>query len=71
MEWKRGEYRLTDDGARADLDAICSLLMDTYWASGRPREKIASTIGNSLCFSLFHRATQTATACTASTPACY
>ena len=40
-EWQRDDYTLTDDKTRLDLDAVCSLLHTTYWATARPREVIA------------------------------
>jgi N-acetylglutamate synthase-like GNAT family acetyltransferase len=54
MEWNHGEYLLTDDRARADIDVIHDLLRETYWAASRSREHVALTVTNSLCFSLFH-----------------
>lgn len=54
MEWTRDDYTLTDDPARADVEAIHGLLKETYWAGTRSREQVALTVANSLCFSLFH-----------------
>ncbi len=54
MEWTRGDYSLTDDAARADVDTIHALLGDTYWAGTRSRELVALSVAGSLCFSLFH-----------------
>ena len=58
MESHHGAYVLTDDPARVDLDVVCALLSDTYWAATRSREQIASSIENSLCVSVFHDAGQ-------------
>lgn len=54
MEWTQGAYVLTDDPARLDVDAVCRLLSDTYWAAGRPRHIVERTIAHSLCLGLFH-----------------
>jgi GNAT superfamily N-acetyltransferase len=54
MEWHHGEYTLTDEPARADLRAICSLLAGTYWAKERAPEAIERSVRNSMCFSLLH-----------------
>lgn len=54
MEWKNGEYLLTDERARVDVPAVCELLGGTYWAKNRPPEAVVRSIRNSLCFSLFH-----------------
>lgn len=53
-EWQQGEYTLTDDKERLDLDTICALLHATYWAANRPRELIEKSIQHSICFGLFH-----------------
>ena len=58
MEWTREAYTLTDDPARADIDAIHALLKGTYWAGERSRESVALCVANSLCFSLFHEGAQ-------------
>ena len=58
MVWRQGEYELTDDPRRVDLDAVATLLRNTYWAHDRPCERIATTIENSIAFSLFHREAQ-------------
>jgi ribosomal protein S18 acetylase RimI-like enzyme len=52
MESSYAEYSLTDDPAHVDLDVVCRLFRDTYWAANRSREQIARSIRNSLCFSV-------------------
>ena len=54
MEWVRGEFRLTTDPARVDLDAVHAYLSRSYWASGIPREVVRRSIEHSLNFSLWH-----------------
>lgn len=54
MDWAHADYILTDERDRADIDAIHSLLRDTYWAATRTRELVALSVEHSLCFSLFH-----------------
>ncbi len=46
-EWHREGYTLTDDPAKADVDAICRLLQTTYWAEDRPREVIEKSLRHS------------------------
>ena len=58
MEWTNGDYTLTDDQKRIDLDAVCALLNTSYWANDRPREVIAKSIQHSLCFALLHEGRQ-------------
>jgi ribosomal protein S18 acetylase RimI-like enzyme len=47
------DYELTDDAARLDLERVCDLLRDTYWAGSRSRERIALSLRHSLCFGVF------------------
>lgn len=56
MEWARGEYRVTDDPAAPDRDAVYAFLRQSYWARGIARERFARSLDNSLCFSLQCRA---------------
>lgn len=55
MEWRNGEYTLTDDQSHADLDFIHTSLNTTYWAENRPREVVEKSIENSVLLSLFHK----------------
>jgi GNAT superfamily N-acetyltransferase len=55
MEWRQGEYAITDERSRADLDVVAALLRDSYWAWWRPDDMIARSLEGSLCFSLLHR----------------
>jgi len=58
MNFERGEYLLTDDKSRLDLNVVCSLLQATYWAANRTREQIDKSIQRSVCFGLFHAGKQ-------------
>jgi GNAT superfamily N-acetyltransferase len=58
MEWTNGDYVMTDDPARLDLDEVCALLATSYWAKNRPREIIEAAVAASVCFSLFHHGRQ-------------
>jgi GNAT superfamily N-acetyltransferase len=49
----RDSYEITDDKSRLDLDVICALLTDTYWAAGRSRETTRKSIEHSVCFGVF------------------
>lgn len=55
MEWKNGDYTLTDEPARLDIGMVCLLLWNTYWAENRSREIIENSLRHSLTFSLFHQ----------------
>ncbi|HXG48518.1 MAG TPA: GNAT family N-acetyltransferase [Methylomirabilota bacterium] len=60
QESRRGEYTLSDDPARLDLDEICRLLHDTYWAANRSRAQIERAIHHSVCLGVYHRGRQVA-----------
>ena len=53
----RGEYELSDDPARLDVDAIHAFLTGAYWSVGIPRETVARALANSLAFALYHQGT--------------
>jgi GNAT superfamily N-acetyltransferase len=52
-EYQAGEYEVTTDRSRLDLDVIHQFLTHSYWAEGIPREVVARAIENSLCFAVF------------------
>ena len=58
MEWTLDRYTLTDESAAVNLDAVCDLLRDTYWAAERSRSQTALSLKHSICFSLFHDGVQ-------------
>ncbi len=48
------EYVISTDPERIDLDWLHKALStDTYWAPGRPRERVAQAVANSLCYGLY------------------
>ncbi len=57
-EWTRGDYTISTDRERLDLDVIHSFLCRSYWAEGRTRERVAQAIEHSVPFGLYHRHTQ-------------
>jgi GNAT superfamily N-acetyltransferase len=42
-----GGYELDDDPRRIDVDAVHAYIVDSYWAKGRPREKMEAAIAGS------------------------
>lgn len=50
----RGEYTISTDPARLDLDAIHSYLSRSYWATGRPRAVTARALRHSLNFGVYY-----------------
>jgi GNAT superfamily N-acetyltransferase len=53
-----GQYWITTDPQKLDLDAIHAFLSRSFWAEGIPKETVATSIANSLCFGLFDNAEQ-------------
>jgi GNAT superfamily N-acetyltransferase len=53
VEITRGQYSISTDPKRLDLDAIHGFLSRSFWAEGISRELVAKSIANSLCFGLF------------------
>jgi GNAT superfamily N-acetyltransferase len=55
QSWQRGDYSISSDGARLDLDLIHNYLSnESYWATGRSREVVERSIHNSLPFGIYH-----------------
>jgi GNAT superfamily N-acetyltransferase len=52
-EHRRGEFLISTDRGRLDLDAIHGFLTNCYWAKGIPREVVARSIEHSLCFGVY------------------
>jgi GNAT superfamily N-acetyltransferase len=52
MEWHHGDYVVTDDRDKIDVDVVHWLLSVSYWAANRPKEVVQKTIDNSICFSV-------------------
>jgi GNAT superfamily N-acetyltransferase len=53
IENRRGEFLLSTDPERLDLNLIHGFLTECYWAKGIPREVVARSIQNSLCFGVY------------------
>ena len=57
-EWHRGEYAVSTDPARLDLDLVHGFLTASYWARGIPPEVVRRSVEGSLTFGLYHGARQ-------------
>jgi len=53
VESRRGEFVISTDRARLDLDVVHGFLTNCYWAKGIPREVVARSIEHSLCFGVY------------------
>ncbi|HEV7375657.1 MAG TPA: GNAT family N-acetyltransferase [Pyrinomonadaceae bacterium] len=53
-QWQRGNYVVSTDQSRLDLDVIHDYLgKSSYWATGRSLETVRRSIENSLSFGLY------------------
>ena len=53
VEYRRGDFLISTDRGRLDLDVIHRFLTDCYWAKGIPREVVSRSIEHSLCFGVY------------------
>lgn len=54
MELRRGEFTISTDPDRIDLDVVFDYLAgESYWSHGIARERLARAIRHSLCFGLY------------------
>jgi GNAT superfamily N-acetyltransferase len=52
-EYRQGEFLISTDRARLDLNLIYDFLTNCYWAKGIPRSVVARSIEHSLCFGIY------------------
>jgi GNAT superfamily N-acetyltransferase len=53
--WTRGDYEISTDPARLDLELTHRFLSEeAYWSPGVPRETVERAIGNSMVFGVYH-----------------
>jgi GNAT superfamily N-acetyltransferase len=58
VDLTRGQYSITTDPQKLDVDAIHAYLSRSFWAEGIPKDIVARSLANSLCFGLFDDAAQ-------------
>ncbi len=58
MESIRGDYVVTCDPSKIDLEVVAGFLAESYWANGIPFETVERSVRNSLCFALLKRSQQ-------------
>jgi GNAT superfamily N-acetyltransferase len=58
LERKKGNYSISTNRKRLDLDAIHGFLSRSFWAEGISKKLVATSITNSLCFGLFYKREQ-------------
>lgn len=60
IEHRRGEFLLSTDPARLDVDFVYGFLTQSYWAKGISRELVERSIENSLCLAVYTQGKQVA-----------
>src|SRR5262245_43101543 len=58
MEWMNERFWVTCDSAKQNLDVIHDFLSHSDWSRGIPKETVARSLKNSLCFALLDEARQ-------------
>jgi N-acetylglutamate synthase-like GNAT family acetyltransferase len=53
LEHRRGDFLISTDRTRLDLDLIHRFLTKCYWAQGISRDIVARSIDHSLCFGIY------------------
>jgi GNAT superfamily N-acetyltransferase len=53
LSWSNGEYEVSTDPARIDVDLVHDFLAGSYWAKGIPRETVRRSIEGALCFGVY------------------
>jgi GNAT superfamily N-acetyltransferase len=52
-DYRKGEFTVSTDRERIDLDVVHGFLTECYWAKGIPRDVVARSIEHSLCFGVY------------------
>jgi N-acetylglutamate synthase-like GNAT family acetyltransferase len=52
-EHRKGKFVISTDKERIDLGVVHGFLTESYWARGIPREVVARSIENALCFGVY------------------
>jgi GNAT superfamily N-acetyltransferase len=53
FESRHGDFVVSTDRTRLDVDVIHGFLTNCYWAKGIPRETVARSIQHALCFGVY------------------
>ena len=53
MNVRRGQFLISTDKRRLELNSIAEYLAGSYWAQGRPKEVVEKSLQHSECFGLY------------------
>jgi GNAT superfamily N-acetyltransferase len=51
--WSRGDFEISTDPARINVESVHEFLTNSYWAKGIPLETVQRSIENSICFGMY------------------
>ena len=52
--WQSGDYCISTDKTRLDIDVIHRFLVDAYWSKDRPRAVVQRSIDHAVCCIMGH-----------------
>jgi N-acetylglutamate synthase-like GNAT family acetyltransferase len=55
MKWTKGEFSVTCDADKQDIEVIHGFLSQSSWAKAIPKETVRRSLDGSLCFALLHK----------------
>ena len=58
LEYRQGDFTVSTDREQINLNVVHGFLTECYWAEGIPREVVARSIENSLCFGVYTQGRQ-------------
>ncbi|MPM50903.1 hypothetical protein SDC9_97649 [bioreactor metagenome] len=53
INYTKGGFTVTTDKEKIEIDILHNFINQSYWANGRTKQTIITSIENSLCFSMF------------------
>jgi len=54
VEWQRGEYTISTQRSRLDLEAAVELLQSTDWGQTLTQQTLERALAHSVCFGVYH-----------------
>ncbi len=54
MQWTNGEYIITDEREKVDVDKLHEMLSKTYWAANRTKDTTIKSLDKVICFSMYY-----------------
>ena len=58
QEQTKGDYKISTDKSKLQIEVIHNFLKDAYWSKNKPKELIEKSIAGSLCFGVYYKEKQ-------------